>query len=357
MRRGPLGALLGARGLCSSRPVMTVAARVRRVAGGRGLRFVGTTSAWCTDRRCVRRRLDRDQAEPADVRTRPGQRGHLGRHRPPRPVRRGHRLFQRDARFPVRRTRRSLPRRRRRPRTGLRQRPAGRRELPRRLREHAALRERLAQAVGHPPVAGDVISFSDAPDFDSWSPGHVVVVTGSSVDRVTGDGTVTLAQENVGPGYWSYTLDVVDWRLEDPTTAPDAEWGFPYAEWLHVTPYRAAFGAAPVGLVAPPRRPPSSHPCRGSPRRSVSAAVAVSPRRRPPRPAAERGAERSGVAPQDPFEQVGLVGALGALVPRARDVSALTPGRGRPGHGRRPTPTRRASGVLPRGRSGPTASG
>ncbi|MGP8163494.1 MAG: CHAP domain-containing protein [Acidimicrobiales bacterium] len=108
-----------------------------------------------------------------------------------------------------------------------------------------------SQAVGHPPVAGDVISFSDAPDFDSWSPGHVAVVTGSSVDRVTGDGTVTLAQENVGPGYWGYTLDVVDWRLEDPTTAPDAEWGFPYAEWLHVTPYRAAFGAAPVGLVAP----------------------------------------------------------------------------------------------------------
>ena len=106
------------------------------------------------------------------------------------------------------------------------------------------------QAVGHPPVAGDVISFSDAPDFDAWSAGHVAVVTASSVNPVTGNGTVTIAQENVGPGFWNYTLDLVNWRVEDPTTAPDAEWGFPYAEWLQVTPYRAAFGAPPVGLVA-----------------------------------------------------------------------------------------------------------
>jgi len=107
-----------------------------------------------------------------------------------------------------------------------------------------------SQAVGHPPVAGDVISFSDAPDFDAWTPGHVAVVTASSVDRATGYGTVTLAQENVGSGYWRYTLDLVDWRLEDPTTAPNAEWGFPYAEWLHVTPYRAALGSAAIALVA-----------------------------------------------------------------------------------------------------------
>jgi len=106
------------------------------------------------------------------------------------------------------------------------------------------------QAVGHPPVAGDVISFSDAPDFDAWSAGHVAVVTASSFNRATGNGTVTVAQENVGPGFWNYTLHLVNWRVEDPTTAPDAEWGFPYAEWLQVTPYRAAFGAPPAGLVA-----------------------------------------------------------------------------------------------------------
>ncbi len=116
-------------------------------------------------------------------------------------------------------------------------------------------------AVAHPPVKGDVISFSDAPGFDGWSPGHVAVVSASSVDRATGDGTVTVSQENVGPGYWRYRLDVVHWRVEDPTTAPNAEWGFPYAEWLHVLPYRAAFGASSVALtVSSPRADPSSVP-------------------------------------------------------------------------------------------------
>jgi hypothetical protein len=118
-----------------------------------------------------------------------------------------------------------------------------------------------SEAVGHPPVEGDVISFSDAPGFDSWSPGHVAVVSASSVDPATGDGTVTVSQENVGPGYWRYRLDLVDWRVEDPTTAPNAEWGFPYAEWLHVLPYQVAFGVAPVPLVvSSPRDDPSSMP-------------------------------------------------------------------------------------------------
>ena len=117
------------------------------------------------------------------------------------------------------------------------------------------------QAVAHPPVKGDVISFSDAPGFDSWSPGHVAVVSASSVDRATGDGTVTVSQENVGPGYWRYRLDLVDWRIEDPTTAPNAEWGFRYAEWLHVLPYRVAFGVASVALTASsPRADPLSMP-------------------------------------------------------------------------------------------------
>jgi hypothetical protein len=129
------------------------------------------------------------------------------------------------------------------------------------------------QAVGHPPVAGDVISFSDAPGFNGWSPGHVAVVTASSVDRATGDGTVTIAQENVGSGYWKYTLDLVDWRLEDPTTAPNAEWGFPYAEWLHVTPYRVAFGRATGALVA------SSTPAPLAPLPGIVAALGLGERR------------------------------------------------------------------------------
>jgi hypothetical protein len=161
------------------------------------------------------------------------------------------------------------------------------------------------QAVGHPPVAGDVISFSDSPGFDSWLPGHVAVVTASSVDRATGIGTVTLAQENVGGGYWNYTLDLVNWRIEDPTTAPNAEWGFPYAEWLQVLPYRQAFGTLRVTLVAAAVKPGIS-PVPGTfssfgfgPRRALAGADLRCRRHR-------------AAVGEDCFEQLGLIGALGA---------------------------------------------
>jgi hypothetical protein len=104
-------------------------------------------------------------------------------------------------------------------------------------------------AVGHPPVAGDVISFSNAPGFDAYTDGHVAVVSSSAVDAKTGDGAVTIAQENVGAGYQRYTLLLEDWRLVDPNSPSDALFGFAYAEWLHVTPYRVAFRAAAASLV------------------------------------------------------------------------------------------------------------
>jgi hypothetical protein len=163
-------------------------------------------------------------------------------------------------------------------------------------------------SVAHPPVKGDVISFSDAPGFDSWSPGHVAVVSASSVDRATGDGTVTVSQENVGPGYWRYRLDLVDWRIEDPTTAPNAEWGFPYAEWLHVLPYRVAFGATSVALMASPRADPSSMP-------GVVGLLGLGARHRvnPGKLHQPRGSALFLAAQKDPFEAISLKGALGAL--------------------------------------------
>ena len=84
MRRGPLGAVVLGRGGCASRARCDggrAVPRDRRRAGLGRRHDAGVVHG----QRCVRRRLDRDQAEPADVRTRPGQRGHLGRHRPPGP--------------------------------------------------------------------------------------------------------------------------------------------------------------------------------------------------------------------------------------------------------------------------------
>ncbi|MGB9112735.1 MAG: CHAP domain-containing protein [Acidimicrobiales bacterium] len=104
-------------------------------------------------------------------------------------------------------------------------------------------------AIGHPPVPGDVISFSDAPGFDAYDDGHVAVVSSSSVNEKTGNGTVTIAEENVNAGYQIYTLLLSRWHLFDPNSPSDALFGFPYAEWLHVTPYRVALGEAEMSIV------------------------------------------------------------------------------------------------------------
>ena len=120
-----------------------------------------------------------------------------------------------------------------------------------------------AQAVGHAPVDGDVISFSNAPDFEAFSDGHVAVVSSSSVNDRTGDGTVTIAEENVSPGYQLYTIMLEHWRLVDPSSPPDALFGFQYAEWLHVTPYRAAVGAAQTSIVSAPNVAGAIEPVQG----------------------------------------------------------------------------------------------
>jgi hypothetical protein len=97
-------------------------------------------------------------------------------------------------------------------------------------------------AVGHPPTAGDVISFSQVPDFDDPSDGHVAVVVWSRWDRRSGDGTVEIAQENVAEDAMRRSLRLEHWQLTDPAVPADAEWQWPYAEWLHVV-------VGPVTLV------------------------------------------------------------------------------------------------------------
>jgi hypothetical protein len=72
------------------------------------------------------------------------------------------------------------------------------------------------------PAAGDVLSLSQAPGFDSDSGGHSVVVQASSVGPA-GDGSVTVVEENADASGVAM-LPVRDWRVLDP--------GFRYVEWL-----------------------------------------------------------------------------------------------------------------------------
>src|SRR6185312_13018333 len=72
------------------------------------------------------------------------------------------------------------------------------------------------------PAAGDVLSLSAAPGFDSANGGHSVVVQASSVG-LAGDGSVTVVEENADASGVA-VLPVRGWRVLDP--------GFRYAEWL-----------------------------------------------------------------------------------------------------------------------------
>lgn len=87
-------------------------------------------------------------------------------------------------------------------------------------------------AVGHPPVAGDVISFSTVPSFEDPTGGHVAVVVASAVDRATGDGVVQIAQEDVSASDYRMTLRLSHWRLYDPSEPANAALQYPYAEWF-----------------------------------------------------------------------------------------------------------------------------
>lgn len=89
-------------------------------------------------------------------------------------------------------------------------------------------------AVGFAPKKGNVISFSLVPSFQDPTDGHVALVVGSSVNPKTGNGTVAIAQENVAANEMTRTLDLVDWRLVDPSEPANPEWQYPYAEWLQV---------------------------------------------------------------------------------------------------------------------------
>jgi hypothetical protein len=87
-------------------------------------------------------------------------------------------------------------------------------------------------SVGEPPVAGDVLSFSNSANFSSNSGGHTAVVQSSSVD-VSGNGTLTIVDENaVASGVES--LSVSSWNVHYS--------GYAYIKWLHArdnTPPRA----------------------------------------------------------------------------------------------------------------------
>ena len=87
-------------------------------------------------------------------------------------------------------------------------------------------------AIGNPPTPGDVLSVSFSPDFVDGGDGHVAVVTASQVDPLTGNGTVTVAQENAGTTYAVETLNLRSWRLSDPTEPGNVLLQYPYGEWL-----------------------------------------------------------------------------------------------------------------------------
>jgi hypothetical protein len=72
------------------------------------------------------------------------------------------------------------------------------------------------------PVAGDVLSMSQVPGFDSPAGGHTAVVQSSSVNAA-GNGTVTIVEENAVPS-GVQVLRVAGWNVTYD--------GFPYLEWL-----------------------------------------------------------------------------------------------------------------------------
>jgi len=72
------------------------------------------------------------------------------------------------------------------------------------------------------PAAGDVLSLSTAPGFDSDSGGHTAVVQSSSVNAA-GNGTVTVIEENATASGVA-VLPVASWTVRYP--------GFRYIEWL-----------------------------------------------------------------------------------------------------------------------------
>lgn len=75
------------------------------------------------------------------------------------------------------------------------------------------------------PAAGEVLSLSAAPGFDSDSGGHTAVVQSSSVSAA-GSGTVTVVEENADAAGVA-VLQVSGWTVRYP--------GYAFAEWLTTT--------------------------------------------------------------------------------------------------------------------------
>jgi hypothetical protein len=87
-------------------------------------------------------------------------------------------------------------------------------------------------AIGHAPATGDVVSLSGYSGFVGTD-GHVAIVTASDVDGA-GNGSVTIAQQNVSAADYVYTLGLSSWHLFDPNEPSNALFQFRYAEWLVV---------------------------------------------------------------------------------------------------------------------------
>jgi hypothetical protein len=100
--------------------------------------------------------------------------------------------------------------------------------------------------VGHAPVKGDVLSFSDVSTFNGASGGHTAVVQSSSVNS-DGSGSITIVEENGGKNgaTGSQVLTVSGWKVQ---YSPH-----PYVKWLH---YKGSTATQPA---PPASTPPAYH--------------------------------------------------------------------------------------------------
>jgi hypothetical protein len=153
------------------------------------------------------------------------------------------------------------------------------------------------------PAAGDVLSLSAAPGFDSDSGGHSAVVQSSSVDAA-GNGSVTVVEENAASSGVA-VLPVADWSVRYP--------GFRYVEWLTT-----------AGLTVTSPHPPPLRPGR---RYSFALTAAGGP---PP----YRWSVPPGTLP--PGLTLSPAGLLAGTVTAAPAAPGTPPaGRTRPGGGQR----------------------
>jgi hypothetical protein len=139
------------------------------------------------------------------------------------------------------------------------------------------------------PAAGDVLSLSAAPRFDSASGGHSAVVQSSSVSAA-GNGTVTVIEENADAAGVA-VLQVSDWAVRFP--------GFAFIEWLTT-----------AGLTVT-----SPHPPQAVAGKRYSFALTATDGRPPYRWRVTSGALPPGLALSPAGELSGTAGAVAAAAP------------------------------------------